>query len=170
MSKDLRFDFDVNKENRTITVTKEFAAPVDLVWDAWTKSELLDQWWAPKPYKATTKSMDFRDGGNWLYAMVGPENDQQWCRADFSGISQQKEFSVRDAFCDENGKINEDFPRSSWKNSFTSNADTTTVTNQITYDKVEDLEKYIEMGFKEGYTMGLGNLDELLEEIQEHAK
>ena len=69
MSFNLAFDFSVNKENNTINVKRVFAAALPLVWDAYTNSEILDQWWAPKPWKARTKTMDFREGGHWLYAM-----------------------------------------------------------------------------------------------------
>ncbi|WP_431215080.1 SRPBCC family protein [Puia sp. P3] len=72
MNPRLQFDFTVNKEKNTIDVQREFAADLDLVWDAWTKPELLDLWWAPKPYQTRTKSMDFREGGFWLYAMISP--------------------------------------------------------------------------------------------------
>ncbi len=69
MNPNLQFDFIVNKENNTVNVKREFAADLQLVWDAWTKPELLDQWWAPKPYQTKTISMDFREGGMWLYYM-----------------------------------------------------------------------------------------------------
>ena len=157
-------NFSVDKENRKIKVEREFAAPVANVWAAWTQAELLDQWWAPKPYQTKTKKMDFRDGGYWLYAMAGPEGDTHWCRADYSNIRPLKGFSIRDAFCDEQGKINETFPRSSWVNTFREeNTASTIVTIEINYDKVEDLEKYIEMGFREGFTAAMENLDEIFE-------
>jgi uncharacterized protein YndB with AHSA1/START domain len=162
MSNNLKFDFSVNKENKTITVIREFAAPVEKVWASWTKSELLDQWWAPKPYKAKTKSMDFRVGGFWLYAMVGPDNSQQWCRADYKSIDNLKSYSLLDAFCDENGKVTEDFPGSLWTNKFNQHGQTTVVTIVIKYKDLADLERIIEMGFKEGFTAGLENLDALL--------
>ena len=57
-------DFVVDKGTKTVTITKEFAYERSLVWDAYTKPELLDQWWAPKPWKARTKKMDFREGGS----------------------------------------------------------------------------------------------------------
>ena len=78
MSTNLAFDFSVNKETNTITVKREFAAELSLVWDAYTKSEILDQWWAPKPWKARTKTMEFREGGYWHYAMVGPAGEEHW--------------------------------------------------------------------------------------------
>ena len=78
MKSPLLFDFTVNKENNSVQVTREFNADLPLVWEAWTNPEILDQWWAPKPYQTKTKSMDFRVGGVWLYAMVSPENETHW--------------------------------------------------------------------------------------------
>jgi uncharacterized protein YndB with AHSA1/START domain len=164
MNLPLLFEFSVDKENKTIQVKREFAAGLDLVWSAWTKPELLDRWWAPRPYKAITKSMDFREGGIWLYGMIDPEGVAHWCRADYQKIDPLKSFSAIDAFCDQNGTITDSFPHSLWQNSFTENAKNTTSVNVlITYDDLTNLEKIIEMGFKEGFTMALGNLDEYFE-------
>lgn len=160
MNANLQFDFTVDKENNKINVIREFAAPLQKVWSAWTKPELLDQWWAPKPYKVSTKSMDFRNGGRWHYAMVSPEGDKHWCLADYDNIEPEITYSALDAFCDENGNINTDFPRSHWKNDFTAKGDSTLINITITYKKPEDLERIIELGFKEGFAMALGNLDE----------
>ena len=152
-------NFVVDKTRNQINVEREFDAPLPLVWSAWTQPELLDQWWAPKPWQARTKSLDFRPGGSWIYAMRGPTGEIHWSRADFQQIVSQKSFSTLDGFCDEHGTINADSPRSSWENTFTQNADSTLVRIVITYDKPEDLEKMINMGFKEGFTAGLKNLD-----------
>ena len=75
MRNTLLFDFSIDKEKTTINVKREFAAPKDIVWDAWTNPEILDLWWAPKPYKTITKSMEFKEGGTWFYGMVSPENE-----------------------------------------------------------------------------------------------
>ena len=162
MKNSLLMNFTVDKENKTVRVKREFAAPLDKVWAAWTQSELLDQWWAPRPWKARTKKMDFREGGQWLYAMVGPDGTEHWALAEYKTIDPQKSFSALDAFCDENGNINDSFPRSFWTNEFNENGDTTMVSVEIQHEKLEDLEKIIEMGFKEGFTAALENLDELL--------
>ena len=164
MNSNLLFDFSVDKDNKAIRVKREFDASLGVVWDAWTKAELLDQWWAPKPFVAKTKSMDFRDGGTWLYAMVGPENVEHWCRADFKNIQQQKTYSALDAFCDQDGNVNDSFPRSNWQNDFAQTGDTTTVDITVSYSDLSGLEKILEMGFQEGFTAGLGNLDELLKQ------
>lgn len=164
MSKSLLMNFEVDKENRLVLVDREFAAPVALVWDAWTKSEMLDQWWAPKPYRTETKSMNFSNGGRWHYRMIGPEGDAHWCLAEYDNIRQQQFFNALDAFCDEDGNINMEFPRSQWSNAFhdRENGEMTLVKIEIRFEKMEDLEKTIEMGFREGFTMGLQNLDEYL--------
>lgn len=162
MNSNLLFDFSVNKENKTIHVKREFDAGLDLVWQAWTTAELLDQWWAPKPFRNQTKTMDFRNGGFWHYAMIGPENETHWAKLDYQEINEQESFSGIDGFCDENANINPDLPRSQWKNTFSETADKTTVDISITFNNLTDLEKTIEMGFKEGFTAGLQNLDTLL--------
>jgi uncharacterized protein YndB with AHSA1/START domain len=155
-------NFSVDKENKIIKVEREFAAPVSTVWAAWTESRLLDQWWAPKPWQARTKTMDFREGGHWLYAMVGPDGSEQWARADFKSISPLKSYAMLDAFCDEAGNIDQTFPRSSWTNRFSGHSNSTLVSIEIAYEQLADLEKIIEMGFKEGFTAALENLDELI--------
>jgi len=161
MNPRLQFDFTVNKEKNTIDVQREFAADLDLVWDAWTKPELLDLWWAPKPYQTKTRSMDFREGGFWLYAMISPEDIVHWCRADYKKIAHKTRFSGLDAFCDEQGAVNPEFPRSLWDVAFrAAQNETTTVSITIKYNSLADLEKIIELGFKEGFTRALENLDQ----------
>jgi uncharacterized protein YndB with AHSA1/START domain len=163
MKSSLLMNFTVDKENKKVRVKREFAAPLAKVWAAWTESELLDQWWAPKPWKARTKTMDFREGGQWLYAMVVPDGTEHWSLADYKSVKPMKSFSAHDAFCDEEGNIDESFPRSFWINEFKDNADTTIVSIEIQYEELADLEKIIEMGFKEGFTAALENLDKLLD-------
>lgn len=161
MSTNLLMDFSVDKENKRINVKREFAASLPKVWAAWTQSEILDQWWAPKPWKARTKTMDFKEGGYWLYAMVGPEGEEHWARLDYKSIAPLESYSAIDAFCDEEGNLNPDFARSTWTNQFTEGSDVTTVSIEIQYDDLKDIEQIMEMGFKEGFTAGLENLDEL---------
>ncbi|MDZ7646087.1 MAG: SRPBCC domain-containing protein [Cytophagales bacterium] len=78
MKNDLLFEFTVDKTIKTVFVNREFAADLSLVWDAFTKQEILDQWWAPLPWKSKTKFMDFKVGGRRFYAMVSPEGQERW--------------------------------------------------------------------------------------------
>ncbi|MBC8032981.1 MAG: SRPBCC domain-containing protein [Chitinophagaceae bacterium] len=148
--------------NKKLLVVREFDATPEEVWNAWTQSELLDQWWAPKPWKAKTKTMDFREGGLWLYAMVGPDGDAQYCRVDFETVDIYKTFTSIDAFCDENGVENTDFPKMHWKNEFIKTSTGTRVMIELSFDDEAGLEKVVAMGFNDGFTAALANLDELL--------
>lgn len=148
--------------NKKLIVSREFDAPLAQVWKAWTESSLLDQWWAPRPWKAVTKTMDFRDGGHWLYYMLGPDGTKQWCRADFKSIIPQKSFSLIDVFCNQEGETNTDFPKMDWENKFSETSSGTMVKVEISFATVADMDKILEMGFKEGFTAAHGNLDELL--------
>ena len=149
--------------NKKIVIVREFNAPLEEVWKAWTESEILDKWWAPKPWKAKTKSMDFSEGGVWLYSMVGPDGTESFCRADFKKIIQKKSFTVDDAFCDEKGNITDEFPRMHWKNEFSSTGTGTQVQVEITFSSEADMQKVMEMGFESGFTAAHDNLDEILE-------
>lgn len=162
MKTNLLFDFSVDEGNRSISVKREFAASREKVWEAWTQSEILDQWWAPKPYKVETKSMDFREGGQWFYAMVSPEDEKHWCRFDFRNVTMGEGFSGVEVFTDEDGNEVGNLPKTIWTNHFHENGGITMVDILLKFESVEDLKGIIEMGFEEGFKMALGNLDEVL--------
>lgn len=166
MNTNLSFDFSVDKENKTIRITREFAADIALVWDAYTRSEILDKWWAPRPWKARTKEMDFRNGGKWHYAMVGPEGEEHWAIAEFSDIVPLKVYKGKDAFADAEGNINTQMPQSTWEVAFEEIGDHTLVQFYITYPDLAQLEATIQMGFKEGIAMAMEGLDEWLANAQ----
>ncbi len=163
MNKAILFNFTVNRDQNEINVERSFNAPLELTWAAWTEAEILDQWWAPKPYKSVTKSMDFSEGGRWHYYMLGPKGDQHWCLFDFETIKPLEYFSGMDAFCDENAIMNNTKPRVKWMNRFVKKENETVVNIQLQFEKLEDLETIIQMGFKEGFTAGLENLDQYIE-------
>jgi uncharacterized protein YndB with AHSA1/START domain len=166
MNPNLLFDFSVNKENKIITVKKEFAARTLLVWDAWTKPEILDQWWAPRPWKAKTKSMEFKEGGARLYAMLGPNGEEHWAIFNYHEIKKPEYFTGLDGFTDADGTLNTAMPSTHWKVSFVDKGETTLVEALLTFDSLEQLETLIKMGFREGFTMALEGLDELLQTLQ----
>ncbi len=162
------FDFTVDKATATIHVTREFPADLDLVWDAFTKAELLDQWSAPKPWRTETKEMDFREGGRCVYAMVSPENAFHWSLVDFIKIEAKSSFSAKNSFCDENGDpVNTGFTSSQTKTSFKAGADTTTVQIVKKMASLSELEQFIAKGFKEGSAMAMNNLEDLLTKLSQ---
>jgi uncharacterized protein YndB with AHSA1/START domain len=165
MKPTLALDFTVDKSTSTITVKKEFAAKRQLVWDCHTKAEYLNQWFAPKPYTTVTKSMDFREGGHWHYAMVAPDGGKHWARMDYKKINPIDGYALQDSFCDENGVVNKDLPGGQWKTKFTDLGDHTMVQTDVTFVSLEALETVIQMGMKEGLIMTLESLDELIAKL-----
>jgi uncharacterized protein YndB with AHSA1/START domain len=148
--------------NNKVTVVKEFDTDVENVWEAWTDSTTLDQWWAPKPWRAETKRMDFKEGGHWLYAMVGPDNNRMWARFDYKTIDAPNRLVATDSFADENGNKSLGFPSMKWTVQFTEINNGTRLEVVIEGSKKGDIEKLLEMGFEQGFFMALDNLDELL--------
>jgi uncharacterized protein YndB with AHSA1/START domain len=151
-------------EEKSILVSRIFSAPLEKVWRAYTESELLELWWAPKPWKAETKMMDFSVGGYWLYAMVGPENEKHWGRMDYTAITPHLSFEIKDSFCDEEGTVNTSLPVSKGTIVFTKTESGTLVEFKMFYSDEKEIETMIEMGFEQGITACLEQLEMLFEE------
>ena len=156
-------EFIVDKQTKTVSITKEFAAERDLVWDAYTKPELLDKWWAPKPYASRTKAMEFREGGRRFYAMVSPDGDERWVVQKYTSITPKSNFKLFNAFADENENLQ--LPGSDWDLSFSEQNGATKVSISIYNESLERLERMIELGFREGTMAQLQNLEELLTKL-----
>lgn len=156
------FDFSVDRENKTVTIVRTFHAGLPLVWEAFTTAELLDQWWAPKPFTARSKYMHFEEGGRRFYAMLSPDGQEHWSVQTFSNITPQTGYTMMSAFADKDE--NPDLPGSVWVLRFSEQDGITTVHITITNESRERMERMIEMGFKEGFAKGLQQLDALLPE------
>jgi len=165
MSNSLLFNFTVNKEAKTVFIKREFAAELSLVWDAFTKQEILDQWWAPKPWISKTKYMDFKVGGRRFYAMVSPEGQERWSIQEYTSISPKTNFKMLNAFADKDE--NPELPGSDWDLKFSEQNGVTTVSVTIYNESLARMEKMIEMGFKEGFTATLKILEELLAKLSQ---
>lgn len=158
----LHFDFKVDKTTNTVLVEKEFDAELSLVWDAFTKKEILDQWWAPKPFESKTKVMEFKVGGRRFYAMVTPDGQERWSVQKYTFISPKTNFKMFNAFADKDENL--ELPGSDWNFNFNEQNGITKVSISIYNESLARLEKMIEMGFKEGFTMTLNELATLLQE------
>ncbi|MBK7871054.1 MAG: SRPBCC domain-containing protein [Saprospiraceae bacterium] len=160
MNNNLLFDFTVDKTTKTVFVNREFVADLDLVWDAFTKQEILDQWWAPKPWASKTKFMNFEVGGRRFYAMVSPEGQERWSIQEYTSISPKTNFKFFNAFADKDE--NPELPGSDWDLNFSEQNGITKVSISIYNDSLARMEKMIEMGFVEGFKMTLNSLENLL--------
>ena len=168
MTHTMLFDFTVDKTTKTVFINREFDADLSLVWDAFTKQELLDQWVAPKPWVSKTKFMDFKVGGRRFYAMVSPEGQERWAIQKYTSISPKTNFKMFNAFADKDE--NPELPGSEWDFNFSEQNGpdgyrVTKVSITIYNESLARLEKMIEMGFKEGYAVSMNNLENLLSSL-----
>lgn len=159
MNNDLLFEFNVDKTAKTVLITREFNAGLSLVWDAFTKPELLDQWGAPAPMRAKTKYMDFKVGGKRFYAMISPDGLERWAIQKFTSITPKTNFKMYNAFADKDE--NPELPGSEWDYIFSEQNGKTKVNITIFNESFERMEKLLE-GFKIGFAMTLTNLEDLL--------
>jgi uncharacterized protein YndB with AHSA1/START domain len=159
----MKMDFIVDKQTKTVSITKEFAAELSLVWDAYTRAELLDQWWAPKPMTSRTKAMDFKVGGRRFYAMVSPEGDERWAVQKYTSITPKTNFKLFNAFADKDENL--ELPGSDWDLNFSEQDRKTKVSISIYNESLERMERVIAMGFQQGAEAQLQNLEELLEKL-----
>ncbi len=164
MSNNLLFDFTVDKATKTVHIKREFDAELSLVWDAFTKAELLDQWIAPKPMIAKTKYQDFKVGGKRFYAMVSPEGMERWALQQYTSITPKTNFKMYNVFADKDE--NPELHGSEWDHNFNEENPSTslrrTIVNITIYNEsLERLEMILE-GFTIGMRMSLSNLEELL--------
>lgn len=156
----LQFDFTVDKSTGTVLIEKEFDAELSLVWDAFTTKEMLDQWWAPRPFESRTKVMEFKVGGRRFYAMVSPEGQENWQLQQYTSITPKTNFKYFSVFADKDE--NPHLPGSNWDLTFSDQNGITKVNIIIKNDSLERMQKMIEMGFKEGFTMTLNYLEQIL--------
>src|SRR5476651_31384 len=162
MNNDLLFDFTVDKAAKTIFITREFDAGLSLVWDAFTKQEILDQWAAPAPMRCKTKYMDFKVGGRRFYAMISPDGQERWSVQEYTSITPKTNFKMYNAFADKDE--NRELPGSEWDHNFSEKNGITRVDITIYNESYERLERVLE-GFKIGFTMSMTNLEELLTKL-----
>ena len=160
MNNNLLFDFTLDKATKTVYINREFDADLSLVWDAFTKAELLDQWVAPKPWSSKTKYQDFKVSGKRFYAMVSPEGLERLSLQEYTSITPQTNFKMLNAFADQDEKP--ELPGSDWDHSFTEQDGKTKASITIYNESLARLEKMIEMGFTVGYKMSMNNLENLL--------
>ena len=162
MKNNLLFDFTADKATNTISINREFAAELSLVWDAFTKQEILDQWGAPEPWTAQTISMDFKVGGRRFYKMASPEGQEHFSVQDYTSISPKTNLNYISNFADKEGNANPEFKGSENNLDFSEANGVTTVRITIKYETLAVLEMMSEKGFKEGFTMTMNNLENLL--------
>lgn len=156
--------FEKNVDEKSLTIRRKINAPAARVWEALTTSELLEKWWGPKPYNAVTKSFDFKEGGKWLYCMKSPTGtDDSWAFIEYETIEPGKRFTGNDGFCDEEGTPDyTHFAPMHWEVSVHEVEGGTELLTVIRFERLEDMQKVLEMGMQEGYTIAQNQLEAML--------
>ncbi|MCB0185827.1 MAG: SRPBCC domain-containing protein, partial [Caldilineaceae bacterium] len=156
--------------DRELVVTRTFAAPRALVWQAWTQCEHLQEWWAPAGWSVPVCKMDFRVGGTWHYCMKGPMPDgsvmESWGLTVYQEIVEPERIVALDQFADAEGNVAAEMPKMLNTITFTEIDGQTAVTSHNEFAAVEDLETIIQMGMEEGMTQSWDQLEAHLAQLQ----
>jgi uncharacterized protein YndB with AHSA1/START domain len=156
---------DVRKspEELTLTLTCEFDAPVDRVWQLWADPRLLERWWGPPTYPATVVEHELAPGGSVTYYMTGPEGDRHHGWWKVTGVEAPTRLTFDDGFADAEGNPSTDMPVTSAVVTLAAAGDgRTRMVIQSRFPSLESMNRLVEMGMEEGMTLALGQADALL--------
>ena len=149
-------------DGKQLTLTRDFHAPQDVVYRAFTEAEQIVKWWGPVGFTTRITTMDVRPGGTWHYCMSSPDWGDSWGLATYLEVNPTDRLVYTDAFSDESGTVNPDLPVSTTVTTFAGHGERTTVTMVTDYATEADLQTVLEMGMLQGVESQFGRLDELL--------
>ena len=146
----------------TLTITSEFAAALDRVWQLWADPRRLEKWWGPPTYPATFVDHDLTPGGRVTYYMTGPEGDQArgWWKV--LAVEAPTRLEFEDGFADEDWNNNPKLPTTRGVVTLTEAGGRTRMQIETTFGSVEEMEKLVAMGMEEGMAQAVGQMDALL--------
>ena len=93
------------QDREELIITREFNAPRELVWKAWTEPEQLKKWWGPKGFTSPFSRIDLRVGGKYLHCMRAPDGKDYWSTGVYQEVVPPKRLVATDSFADENGNV-----------------------------------------------------------------
>ncbi|RRO20714.1 SRPBCC domain-containing protein [Saccharopolyspora rhizosphaerae] len=146
----------------TLTITAEFAAPVQRVWQVYADPRQLERVWGPPSYPATFVDHDLRPGGRMNYCMTSPEGEKFCGWWEVTSVDEPRGFTFEDGFADEEFNPLPDMPVSQNTYTFTEIDGGTRATYVGTYASADALQKVLEMGVVEGASSAINQIDDLL--------
>lgn len=156
-------DITRDLDNRTLTITAHFDAPVERVWALYSDPRQLESVWGPPTHPATFVQHDLRPGGRSLYYMTSPEGERFGGWWQITAVDEPHRFAFDDGFADAELQPIADLPVSHNVYSFASDPNGGTVaTFRAAYDTVEGLQQVLDMGVEEGATGAINQIDHLL--------
>ncbi|MCT1478293.1 SRPBCC family protein [Microbacterium sp. p3-SID336] len=163
-------DVTTDADTLTMTVTADFAAPVERVWDAYSDPRQLERFWGPPGWPATFTAWDHTVGGRAVYTMNGPRGEKSTGTWEFLAIDEPRRFEVLDAFADESGTPLDGFPTQRMSFTFEPTDQGTRMVTTSHFESVDALEQVVEMGQVEGIRMAMAQLDAVLQDLREYAQ
>ena len=149
----------------TMTVTAEFDASAERVWQLWADPRQLERWWGPPTYPATFTRHDLSPGSRVEYHMTGPEGEQPHGYWDVLEADPPHRLAFRDGFANDDGTPNDDLPRMEGRVAIAEvGSGRTRMTIESRFPSVEAMEQVLAMGMEEGLTQALGQIDAILAE------
>ncbi len=156
---DVKHDLDA----LTLTITADFAAPVERVWGVYADPRQLERVWGPPGYPATFVDHEMAPGGRMTYYMTSPEGEKYYAYWTVTGVEEPRRFTFEDGFAlDASFTPNTEMPVASNDYTFTEVDGTTRATFTGTYASAEALQKVLDMGVVEGSTAAINQIDDLL--------
>lgn len=153
----------------TLTITAEFAATQQRVWDAYMDARQIERFWGPPTYPATFHRHDATVGGRSVYSMTGPEGDTHGGYWEWTAVDAPNSFEVRDGFLSEDGEPNTEMPGMLARFEFEPIGDGTRMVTTTTFNSVEELEQLVAMGMVEGTREAMAQIDAVLADLQSFA-
>lgn len=155
-------DVQHDLENLTLTITADFAAPVQRVWQIYADPRQLEKVWGPPSHPATFVDHSLTPGSRVTYYMTGPDGEKYAGYWDITAVDEPRSFSFLDGFADEDLNPNPDMPVSENTYTFTEHGGGTRAVYVSTYASAEGLQQVLDMGVVEGATSAINQIDELL--------
>ena len=155
-------DVQHDPDNLTLTITAEFAAPVERIWQIYADPRQLEKVWGPPTYPATVVDHDLTPGGRVTYYMTGPEGDKHAGYWLVTEVDEPRTFSFRDGFADLDFNPTPDLPVSTNVYTFSGHDGSTRATYVSRYESTEALQQVLDMGIVEGATLAVNQIDDLL--------
>jgi uncharacterized protein YndB with AHSA1/START domain len=156
---DVNHDLDA----RTLTITAEFAAPVERIWQIYADPRQLEKVFGPPTHPATFVEHDLIPGGRAHYFMTSPEGEKYYGWWKVTAVDEPRSFSFEDGFAaDDSFAPVKDLPVSKNVYAFEAIDGGTRATFTSTYDSAEALQKVLEMGVVEGASTAINQIDTLV--------
>jgi uncharacterized protein YndB with AHSA1/START domain len=141
--------------DREVRLTRVFDAPRQMVWDAFTKPELMKRWFGPRGWSLAECTIDLRVGGVWRFILQGPEGQKMGMRGVYREIKAPERSVHVESF--------DDYPGESVVTAvFTEKGGKTTMEATVLYASKEVRDAVIQSGMEHGAAESYDKLAELL--------